>query len=230
MTRTMPDADRDTLRAAQRAWFRAGVRRADRHRRIADLAFELEGARSAGGPATILGADPAQAAREWAEAQGLTDRRSRIGLLAPPMVLAGAVASGCVLAPVLQAFSNGGHSFLDRVGGAGTLAIYCGAGFLAYLSMLAVAVAMLSVVNDAQRSRTVRVLSGALPLGAAIACAGGIAAAATLHFDVRPRTFTIVGVVVAAVMIATIGLARAVITRHQPTQEASDSATAVDRQ
>jgi hypothetical protein len=210
---TYEGTDRDILRAAQRAWFRAGVRRADRRRLRDDLAGELAGARANGGSGSILGGDPANAAREWAEAAGLTDRRTRIGLLAPSMVVAGALASGCVLAPVLQAFSNGGRSFLNMSGAKVTLAIYCGAAALAYLAMIAVAIAVLSIVDDASRRRSVRALSVALPLGGAIACASGVAAAAALDYAVRPLTFTIVGLVVATMLTAAIAGARLLTTR-----------------
>jgi len=213
VTVTYGGTDRDILRAAQRAWFRAGVRRADRRRLKADLAGELAGAHANGGAGSILGGDPADVAREWAEAAGLTDRRTRIGLLAPSMVVAGALASGCVLAPVLQAFSNGGRSFLNSASVPVTLAIYCGAAGLAYLAMIAVAIAMLSIVEDASRWRSVRALSIALPLGGAIACVGGVAAAAVLDYAVRPRTFTVVGLVVATILTATIAVTRVRTTR-----------------
>lgn len=215
MTTTHEDTERDILRAARRAWFRAGVTRADRSKLRADLSIELDGARADGGLESVLGRDPGSVARDWAQAQGLTDRRTRIGLLGPSMLAAGALGSGCVLAPVLQAFGNGGHSFLDNTTGGATvtLAIYCGAGALAYLAMIAVAVAMLSIVDDASRRRSIRVLSVALPLGGALACAGAVAAASALDFAVRPRTFIIVALVVATVMTATIAAARALVTR-----------------
>jgi hypothetical protein len=223
VTTTYEDTERDILRAARRAWFRAGVTRADRRRLKDDLAGELAGARAEGGLGSVLGRDPASTAREWAEAQGLTDRRTRIGLLGPSMVAAGALGSGCVLAPVLQALGNGGHSFLNNTTGGATvtLAVYCGAGALAYLAMIAVAAAMLSIVDDASRRRSIRALSIALPLGGALACAGAVAAASALDFAVRPRTFIVVALVVGAVMTATIAGARALVTRG-PARPTSD--------
>lgn len=223
MTTTYGDTERDILRAARRAWFRAGVTRADRRRLNADLAGELAGARADGALGSVLGRDPASSAREWADVEGLTDRRTRIALLGPSMVVAGALASGCVLAPLLQAFANGGNSFLNNTtgGAVATLAIYCGAGALAYVAMLTVAVATLSIVGDASRRRSIRALSVALPLGGALACVGAVAAASALDFAVRPRTFIIVTLVVAAVMTATIAGTRALVTRR-PGRSRSD--------
>ena len=132
------------------------------------------------------------------------------------MVLAGVVASGGVLVPLLQAFGNGGRSFMDGASVPMILGVYCVAGLLAYLAMLAVSVALLSAVADTQRRRTVRALSIALPVGATAACVAAVASAATLHFQVRPLTFSAVGVVVAAVLIATIAGARFLITRYEP--------------
>jgi hypothetical protein len=226
VTTAYEDTERDLLRTARRAWFQAGVTRADRRRLKADLAGELEGARADGALGSVLGRDPASTAREWAKAQGLTDRRTRIGLLGPSMVVAGVLASGCVLAPVLQGFGNGGHSFLNntRGGATVTLVIYCGAGALAYLAMIAVAVAMLSIVDDASRRLSIRVLSVALPLGGVLASLGAVAAASALDFAVRPRTFTVVGLVVGAVMLATIAGARALVTRGPARPTAHDDA------
>jgi hypothetical protein len=96
---------------------------------------------------------------------------------------------------------------------------------LAYLAMIAVAVAMLSLVDDRSRKRSIRTLAIALPLGGAIACAGGVAAASALDLAVRLRTFTIVGLVVAAILTTTIAGARVLATRvpTRPTPDDEES-------
>jgi hypothetical protein len=138
------------------------------------------------------------------------------------MILAAVVASGSVLVPIMQAFSNNGYWFLSGAGVPAILALYAAAGLLAYLAMLAVAVALLSIVNDGHRSRSIRILAGVLPVGAAVAGVSGVAMAAILHYEVRPRTFTLVGIVIAAVVIAAITAARLLTTRLHLTREQAE--------
>jgi len=92
------------------------------------------------------------------------------------------------------------------------LVLYAGSGVLAYGCALLGVWWVLAVAGDDRRAGTVRMLAVLLPVGALAATAAGVGAAGMFGYSTVPATFVCVVAVVAAVLTATVALAR-VLTR-----------------
>jgi hypothetical protein len=207
----------DVLRAASRAWFAAGVRHGDRRRLATDLARELDAADAHGAAGDVLGTDPVRAAREWAEAQDVTDRRLRMIAIVPAALLAALLAAGTVLVLVYEGFHDNATTVLSRMSPAGLLGAYFVAGLLSYAAMLAATGVVLSSLGDKTARASVRMLAKLMPIGSIIAVVAGIVTAYALGFGaVRATPYWVCGLVL-AIVIATMTVARYLAVRHRPT-------------
>ncbi|MFD9827450.1 hypothetical protein ACFWXB_08240 [Tsukamurella tyrosinosolvens] len=133
----------------------------------------------------------------------------RIGTVA----LAGLLGAAVGLSPVL-AFV--GFSFAGAVSAPSApviLAIYAAGGLLAYGAALAAVARALRALGDAHVRATVRTLAWALPLGAALATAAGVAAAATTDFSTTTATWIRAVIAALAVVAATLAAGRALAVR-----------------
>ena len=92
------------------------------------------------------------------------------------------------------------------------LVFYAGSGVLAYGCALLFVWWVLAAAADDRRAGTVRMLAVLLPVGALAATAAGVGAAGMFGYSTVPTTFVCVVAVVAAVLTATVALAR-VLTR-----------------
>ena len=92
------------------------------------------------------------------------------------------------------------------------LVLYAGSGVLAYGCALLGVWWVLAVAGDDRRAGTVRMLAVLLPVGALAATAAGVGAAGLFGYSTVPATFVCAVAVVAAVLTATVALAR-VLTR-----------------
>ena len=92
------------------------------------------------------------------------------------------------------------------------LVLYAGSGVLAYGCALLGVWWVLAVAGDDRRAGTVRMLAVLLPVGALAATAAGVGVAGLFGYSTLPVTFVCVVTVVAAVLTATVVLAR-VLTR-----------------
>ncbi|MDV7089351.1 hypothetical protein R4369_35035 [Rhodococcus opacus] len=95
---------------------------------------------------------------------------------------------------------------------ASVLVLYAGSAVLAYGCALLVVWWVLAAAGDDRRAGTVRMLAVLLPVGALVATAAGVGAAGLFGYSTVPATFVCVIAVVAAVLTATVALAR-VLTR-----------------
>ncbi|RZL82164.1 MAG: hypothetical protein EOP32_12590 [Rhodococcus sp. (in: high G+C Gram-positive bacteria)] len=87
--------------------------------------------------------------------------------------------------------------------------LYAGSGVLAYGCALLGVWWVLVAAGDDRRAGTVRMLAVLLPVGALAATAAGVGAAAGLFgYSTVPATFVCAIAVVAAVLTATVALAR----------------------
>ncbi|WP_128970274.1 hypothetical protein [Rhodococcus opacus] len=92
------------------------------------------------------------------------------------------------------------------------LVLYAGSGVLAYGCALLGVWWVLAAAGDDRRAGTVRMLAVLLPVGALAATAASVGAAGMFGYSTVPATFVCVIAVVAAVLTATVALAR-VLTR-----------------
>ncbi|RYE38263.1 MAG: hypothetical protein EOP24_47395 [Hyphomicrobiales bacterium] len=95
---------------------------------------------------------------------------------------------------------------------ASVLVLYAGSGVLAYGCALLGVWWVLAAAADDRRAGTVRILAVLLPVGALAATAAGVGTAGLFGYSTAPATFVCVVTVVAAVLTATVALAR-VLTR-----------------
>ncbi len=95
---------------------------------------------------------------------------------------------------------------------ASVLVLYAGSAVLAYGCALLGVWWVLASAGDDRRAATVRRLAVLLPVGALTATAAGVGAAGMFGYSTVPVTFVCVIAVVAAVLTATVALAR-VLTR-----------------
>ena len=95
---------------------------------------------------------------------------------------------------------------------ASVLVLYAGSAVLAYGCALLGVWWVLASAGDDRRAGTVRMLAVLLPVGALMATAAGVGAAGLFGYSTVPATFVCVIAVVAAVLTATVALAR-VLTR-----------------
>lgn len=210
----------ESLRQAQRAWFRAGVRRHDRRTMACDLRAELSAAQVESVSYDVLGDDPAATARDWAQARGLVDRRLRLLTFVVPALLAGVVASGAVLALLADAFSGDGNTVLGTPGPTEILSIYAGSGVLAALAMCTVTGLVLRAQHDSTATSTVRSLLALLPAGAIAAAVAGVSTADSYGFSTTLRTVTSTCLAVVIVLALTISTARWLAVRKPRTETA----------
>lgn len=92
------------------------------------------------------------------------------------------------------------------------LVFYAGSAVLAYGCALLGVWWVLAAAGDDRRAGTVRMLAVLLPVGALMATAAGVGVAGLFGYSTVPATFVCVVAVVAAVLTATVALAR-VLTR-----------------
>jgi hypothetical protein len=92
------------------------------------------------------------------------------------------------------------------------LVLYAGSAVMAYGCALLGVWWVLAAAADDRRAGTVRILAVLLPVGALAATAAGVGAAGMFGYSTVPATFVCVVTVVAAVLTATVALAR-VLTR-----------------
>ncbi|RYF55224.1 MAG: hypothetical protein EOO27_21635 [Comamonadaceae bacterium] len=92
------------------------------------------------------------------------------------------------------------------------LVLYAGSAVLAYGCAMVGVWWVLAAAADDRRAGTVRMLAVLLPVGALAATAAGVGVAGLLGYSTVPATFVCVIAVVAAVLTATVALAR-VLTR-----------------
>ena len=195
--------EREVVRRARRAWFLAGVRRRDRRLLRADLAAELAAAPTA----DVLGDDPGSAARDWARAREMADRRLRPATVVVPALLAGVVAAGTVLALLADGFSGDGSTVLGDLHPSEILAIYGFGGLLATIAMIAVAGGVLRALGDTTAMRTVRALTVALPLAGVLATASAVSIANAFGYVASART--LIAVVADVVAFVSLGIVAA---------------------
>ncbi|MFC9839476.1 hypothetical protein ACFVKB_37630 [Rhodococcus sp. NPDC127530] len=88
------------------------------------------------------------------------------------------------------------------------LVLYAGSAVLAYGCALLGVWWVLAAAADDRRAATVRMLAVLLPVGALTATAAGVGAAGLFGYSTVPSTFVCVITVVAAVLTATVALAR----------------------
>ena len=203
------------LSTASRTWFLAGVRRADRRRLRAALASELQAAGQDGPIEDVVGEDPREFARRWADELGLTDRRLRLVPLVPAAMLAGVVGGSGVLAILMQAFANGGNTVLAELDIRALVGLYLLGGLLAYLAILMAVGAVLAQFHDRTTRDTIHRLARLLPVGAVIAAVAARHVAGIFGYDTRPHTFIWVGITVVTCLVATLAAARYLAVRHQ---------------
>jgi len=201
------------LRLAHRAWFRAGVRRGERRRLAEEVHGELAAALQVGLPVSaVLGTDPGDTARLWAAERQLTDRRLRLLVVVPAVVLGTALGAGALLALLTLAFATGQRTLPD-VGGAGVLAVYAFTGLLAALAVLGACLAALTLAGDEAARLTTRTLAVLLPVGVLVTLPAAMGTALAFHYRTEPRTFAVVIAVVFAGLIATAATARLLAVR-----------------
>ena len=92
------------------------------------------------------------------------------------------------------------------------LVLYAGSAVLAYGSALPAVWWVLAAAGDDRPAGTVRMLAVLLPVSALAATAAGVGTAGLFGYSTVPATFVCVIAVVAAVLTATVALAR-VLTR-----------------
>ncbi|UNN05004.1 hypothetical protein [Rhodococcus opacus] len=88
------------------------------------------------------------------------------------------------------------------------LVLYAGSGVMAYGCALLGVWWVLAAAGDDRRAGTVRMLAVLLPVGALAATAAGVGAAGLFGYSTVPATFVCVVAVVAAMLTATVALAR----------------------
>jgi len=205
------------LRTARRAWFRAGVCRGDRRRLGEEVHGELAAALEAGQAiSAVVGPDPADTARRWAAERALTDRRLRLLVVVPAVVLGAALGAGALLALLTLAFATGRRT-LPELGGAGVLAVFGLTGMVAALAALAACLAALTVVGDGSARRSTTTLAALLPIGVLATVPAAVGTALAFHFRTEPRTFGAVIAVVLLGLVATATSARSLSVRdHRP--------------
>jgi len=201
------------LRTARRAWFRVGVRRGDRRRLGEEVHGELAAALEAWlAIGAVVGPDPADTARRWAAERALIDRRLRLLVVVPAVVLGAALGAGALLAVLTLAFATGRRT-LPELGGAGVLAVFGLTGLVAALAALAACLAALTVVGDGSARRSTTTLAALLPVGVLATVPAAVGTALAFHFRTEPRTFGAVIAVVLLGLAATATSARALSVR-----------------
>lgn len=211
---TLPaPTNHEILRQAQLAWFRCGVRRRDRRLLREELLAELSAAEQQASAADLFGPDPRATAAAWAREKRLADRRLRLAALLLPVLVAGTVGSGAVLAFLADAFAGDGRTALGSPGIVLILGLYAGSAVLSVAAMLATTLLILRAYNDGTARLTVRVLAAALPAGGLVAAVVGVAVARAQHFTTEPRTFVEVTIGVLATLAVTVVTARATAIR-----------------
>lgn len=215
MTTQHPAADAtrfaDITRTANTVWRRAGVRRADRASLLDELSGELISATDAGlDPDSVVGADPVDTLRCWADERGLSGRAPRLGIVVPATIGGATLGLGAVLTLLYLGFrSNLAIEPFQAV-----LAIYAMSGALAYLSALACTWVALRAVGDGDATETTCALAWMLPLTALVAVGAGVGTARTQGFDTDTSTF--VTTVAAVCLVVGVGavLARRIALRR----------------
>ena len=213
----------EIVRQAQLAWFRCGVRRRDRTLLREELLAELSAAEHQALAVDLFGPDPRTTAVAWAREKRLADHRLRLAAFVPPMLLAGVVAAGAVLAFLVDAFLGDGRTALGSPGVVVILGLYVGSAVLSVAAMLATTWLILRAYNDGTATLTVKLLAVALPVGGLVATAVGVAVAHAQHFTTQPRTFVEVSLGVLATLVITVAAARAAAIRLHFRREAARS-------
>ena len=231
-----PGADPLLLRNAKRIWRRAAVRRTDRRALLAELKAELTAADADGLPAgAVVGDDPEQTLRAWADERELSGRALRLPLVVPG-VLSGIAVGFALLAAILYVgftekptkefaeFGIGRSNVLQIEPPYLVFGIYAVTGVLAYLLAVAGGFAALRLVRDPRAADTARWLAAALPAGAVVATAAGVGVAHRLGYSTEPRTFVAVNAIVCIALAATAAAARYLATRPRAASEFSTAA------
>lgn len=190
---------RAIVRAARRAWYRAGVRRRDRHALAAELHQDLAAAADS---RDVLGDDPAVAARDWAAERGLTDRRLRLPVVWAAALIPAVFASGAVLALLYEAFTNNGDTILNHFSSWIVLAMYFATGVAAYAAMVVGVASALAWLHDSTAGITARTLAAVLPVGAVLTTFAGVGTAAAEGFRTDRHSVTLdIGTVLLALLV-----------------------------
>lgn len=219
-----PEADRLILRKAKRVWRRAAVPRTDRKALLAELSDELTAADADGLPASaVIGDDPEQTLRAWADERGLSGRALRLGIVLPAGLVG--IAVGFALLGVILYVGFTSKSNVVRIEPTAlVLGLYAVTGLLAYLLAVTCTFAILRWVSDPRSGHTARWLAALLPAGAAIATAAGVGVAYVLGFTTEPSTIVGTTGIVCIVLVATTALARYCATRPRAASELSTAA------
>lgn len=226
-----PEADPLLLRDAKRIWRRAAVRRTDRRALLTELSDELTAADADGLPAnSVVGDDPEETLREWADERELSGRSLRLPLIVP-VALVGIIAGFALLLWILAIGFSTSRSGERRRPGTLTLepfelvyGLYAVTALLAYLLAVAGVFTALRLVRDPRAIHTTRWLAATLPAGAAVATAAGVGVARLLGFTTEPETFVAVIAVVCIVLAVTATVARYLATRPRAASEFSTAA------
>ncbi|WP_430332234.1 hypothetical protein [Rhodococcus sp. ACT016] len=219
-----PGADPLVLRQATRIWRKAAVRRSDRRALLAELSDELSAAEADGLPASaVVGDDPEQTLRAWADERGLSGRAQRLGIVVPVTLIG--IAIGFALLAVMLYIGFTEKDLRIELGSVYLiLGLYAVTGLLAYLLAVVGTFVTLRQLRDPRSGSTARWLAATLPVGAAAATGAGVGVAWILGFTTEPRTFVAVIAVVCLVLVATSAGARYLATRPRAASEFSTAA------
>lgn len=217
-----PEADPKVLREAKRVWRRAAVRRADRRLLLAELSDELTAADADGLPASaVVGDDPAQTLRAWADERGLSGQALRLTCVVPVVLVGIAVGFAFLAVMLFIGFTRQNVSIDPPYL---ILGLYAATALLAYLLAVTGTFVVLRQVGDPRSGSTARWLAATLPAGAAVATAAGVGVARALGFTTEPETFVAVIAVVCVALSATATVARYLATRPRVASELSTAA------
>lgn len=217
-----PEADRLILREAKRVWRRAAVPRTDRKALLAELSDELTAADADGLPASaVIGDDPEQTLRAWADERGLSGRALRLGIVLP-VALVGIAVGFALLAAILYVGFTSQNLVIEPE--YLILGLYPATALLAYLLAVMGTFVVLRKLGDPRSGGTARWLAAILPAGAAVATAAGVGVARVLGFTTEPATFVATIGVVCAIIAGTIAIARYLATRPRAASELSTAA------
>lgn len=217
-----PEADRLILRKAKRVWRRAAVPRTDRKALLAELSDELTAAGADGLPASaVIGDDPEQTLRAWADERGLSGRALRLGIVLP-VALVGIAVGFALLAAILYVGFTSQNLVIEPE--YLILGLYPATALLAYLLAVMGTFVVLRKLGDPRSGGTARWLAAILPAGAAVATAAGVGVARVLGFTTEPATFVATIGVVCAIIAGTISIARYLATRPRAASELSTAA------
>ncbi|WP_420880906.1 hypothetical protein [Rhodococcus sp. (in: high G+C Gram-positive bacteria)] len=217
-----PEADPLILRDAARVWRRAGVRTSDRRALLTELSDELAAADADGRSASaVVGDDPEETLRAWADERGLSGRSLRLGIVVP-VALVGVAIGFALLLPILVIGFSPDTFMVEPV--QLMFGLYAMTGLLAYLLAVVGTFMALRLVGDPRSGSTARWFAATLPAGAAAATAAGVGAARVRDFSTEPATFVAVITVVCLVLAATAAVARYLATRPRAASELSTAA------